>query len=165
MRPLLATLALASLAAPAGAAEPAELLKPFAFLAGHCWRGSFADGKRTDEHCFAWTLDGAALRDTHVVRAPGQADGAGETIYFVNTASHRVEYLYVENHGGFSRGAVEVLPGALLFPDTQYVSDGESLTYRARWTPQGADGYEAWSEAQTREGWSTMFKLAMKRVD
>ena len=167
MRRLLATLALAlaSLAGTAGAADSADLLKPFGFLAGHCWKGSFADGKRTDEHCFAWMLDGRALRDTHVVRAPGQADGAGETIYYVNAGTHRVEYLYVENQGGFSRGAVEMLPEALLFPDTQYVADGESLTYRARWTPKGPDAYEAWSEAQTRDGWSTMFKLEMKKTD
>jgi hypothetical protein len=165
MRPLLAPLALALLAGPACAADPVELLKPFGFLAGHCWRGSFPDGKRTDEHCFAWMLDGRALRDTHVVHAPGQADGTGETIYFVDSANHRVEYLYVESQGGFSRGGVEALPGALLFPDTQYVADGESLTYRARWTPKGPDSYEAWSEAQTHDGWSTMFRLLMKRTD
>ena len=165
MRPLLATLALAALAGPAVAAEPVDLLKPFAFLAGHCWKGTFADGKRTDEHCFSWMYEGRGLRDVHVVKAPGQADGAGETIYYVNSASHRVEYLYVENQGGFMRGSVEMLPEALLFPDTPYVADGETLTLRSRWTPKGADTYEAWAEAQTREGWSTMFKLQMKRTD
>jgi len=165
MRPLLATLALASLALPAAAAEPVELLKPFAFLAGHCWKGTFEDGKRTDEHCFSWMYEGRALRDNHVVRAPGQQDGVGETIYYVNSAGKRVEYLYVESQGGFSRGTVEMLPEALIFPDTQYVAEGEQLTYRARWTPKGPDSYEAWSEAQTREGWATMFKLVMKKQD
>ncbi len=48
----LAGLAVGSSAAPA--AEPAELLKPMSFLAGHCWKGTFPDGKTTDEHCFAW---------------------------------------------------------------------------------------------------------------
>jgi hypothetical protein len=53
MRRLLAALALTPLAGAAAAAPaPAELLKPMAFLAGHCWKGTFADGKTTDEHCF-----------------------------------------------------------------------------------------------------------------
>jgi hypothetical protein len=156
-------LALAPLAA--AAAQPVEPLKPFAFLAGHCWKGTFADGKQTDEHCFAWALEGHALRDTHVVRSPGKPDSTGETLYYVDSAARRVEYLYVESAGGFSRGAVEALPDALLFPDARYVEDGESLTYRARWTPKGADAYEAWNEMQVGDGWRTMFKLLLKRTD
>ena len=45
-------------------AEPIEALKPMAFLAGHCWKGDFADGKQTDEHCFQWLYGGKALRDS-----------------------------------------------------------------------------------------------------
>jgi len=164
-RHLPAALALTCLAGAAAAAEPPELLKPLAFLAGHCWKATFPDGKTTDEHCFAWMVGGRALRDTHVVRSPGKPDGLGESTYYVNSAGNHVEYLYVENSGGFSRGTMESLPEALLFPDTQYISDGEALVYRARWTRQGDRGYEAWSEAQTPDGWQTMFKLAMKRTD
>jgi len=68
MRPLLAALALTTVAGTAAAA-PAELLKPMAFLAGHCWKGTFADGKTTDEHCFFWMYGGSVLRDTHTVRS------------------------------------------------------------------------------------------------
>ena len=166
-RPL-AALALTCLAGASGAvfaAEPAELLKPMSFLAGHCWKGTFADGKTTDEHCFAWMYGGRVLRDTHTVRRPGKPDGIGESTYYVDSAGNKLEFLYVENSGGFSRGTVESLPEALLFPDTQYISDGEAMVYRARWTRQGEKAYEAWSEAQTPDGWSTMFKLLMKRVD
>jgi hypothetical protein len=164
MRFPLAALALSCLAGTARA-EPVELLEPLSFLAGHCWKGTFADGKQTDEHCFAWLYDGRVLRDTHTVRAPGKPDGVGESTYYVNSAGNHVEFLYVENGGGFSHGIVESLPGALLFPDTQYIADGEALVYRARWTRQGDKAYEAWSEAQTPDGWSTMFRLAMKRTD
>ena len=141
-----------------------DALKPLAFLAGHCWKGTFADGKRTDEHCFAWMYGGRMLRDTHTVRTPGKADAVGESTYYLNSASNHVEFLYVESTGGFSRGTVESLPEALIFPDTQFIEDGQALVYRARWTPQGADAYEAWSEAQTADGWQTMFKLVMKRT-
>src|SRR5476649_654172 len=135
----LALSCLAGAARAAGDIEPVDALKPLAFLAGHCWKGTFADGKRTDEHCFAWMYGGHMLRDTHTVRAPGMPDGVGETTYYLNSAANHVEFLYVENSGGFSRGTVENLPEALIFPDTQYISDGEALVYRARWTPQGAD--------------------------
>ena len=165
MRRLLAALALTPLAGAAAAAEPADLLKPMAFLAGHCWKGAFADGKTTDEHCFAWMYGGRVLRDTHVVRAPGKPDGIGESTYYVDSAGNRLEFLYIENGGGFSRGTVESLPEALLFPDTQYISDGEALVYRARWTRKDEKSYEAWSEAQTPDGWATMFKLVLKRTD
>ena len=164
----LAALALIGLATATGAtlaAEPAELLKPMSFLAGHCWKGTFADGKTTDEHCFAWMYGGRALRDTHTVRRSGKPDGVGESTYYVDSAGNKLEFLYIENSGGFSRGIVESLPEALLFPDTQYISDGEAMVYRARWTRQGEKAYEAWSEAQTPDGWSTMFKVLLKRVD
>ena len=165
MRSPLAALALTLTAGTASAAEPSELLKPMAFLAGHCWKGTFPDGKRTDEHCFAWMYGGHVLRDTHTVRASGKPDFSGESTYYVDSAGNHLEFLYVESTGGFSRGTVESLPEALLFPDTQYISDGEAMVYRARWTRQGDKAYEAWSEAQTPTGWATMFKVVLKRVD
>jgi hypothetical protein len=75
-----------------------------------------------------------------------------------------VAFLYVENLGGISRGVVDTsTPGVLQFPPTQYVADGQTMTYRARWTPSDAS-YEAWSEAQGKDGWATMFRLTLKRV-
>lgn len=147
-----------------GAVSPVEGLKPMAFLAGHCWKGDFADNKQSDEHCFQWIYGGKALRDTHTVSAPGRPDYVGETIYYWDSGSKRVEYLYVENFGGVSRGSMESTPGALVFPATQYVADGQSLTYRVRWTLIDDASYEAWSEMQTKDSWVTMFKLLMKRM-
>ncbi len=165
MRSPLAALVLTVFAGAASAAQPSELLKPMAFLAGHCWKATFPDGKRTDEHCFAWMAGGHALRDTHTVRTSGRPEFSGESTYYVDPAGNKLEFLYVESTGGFSRGTVESLPEALLFPDTQYISDGEALVYRARWTRQGDKAYEAWSEAQTADGWATMFRVVLKRTD
>jgi hypothetical protein len=147
----------------AGVAAPIEALQPMAFLAGHCWKGDFADGKQSDEHCFAWLYDGKALRDTHTVRAPGRQDYVGETTYYWDSAAKRVEFVYIENEGGVSRGSVESVPGALVFPPTQYVGGGQSMTYRVRWTKLSDTSYEAWSEMQGKDGWTTMFKLTMKQ--
>ena len=162
---VLALTCLAGAASAAPAATPPDLLKPMAFLAGHCWKGTFPDGRKTDEHCFAWMYGGHVLRDTHTVRLAGKPDGVGESTYYVDSAGNHLEFLYIENGGGISRGTVESLPEALLFPDTQYISDGEALVYRARWTRQGEKSYEAWSEAQTADGWQTMFRIVLKRVD
>jgi len=98
------------------------------------------------------------------VRAPGRPDYVGETTYYWDSAAKRIEFLYIENLGGISRGTVDTSTnGVLVFPPTQYVADGQAMTYRVRWTP--TDGaYEAWSEAQGKEGWSTMFKVTLARV-
>lgn len=145
-------------------AEPIEPLRPMGFLANHCWKGAFPDGKQTDEHCFQWLYDGKALRDTHTVRAPGRPDYVGETTYFWDAAASRVAYLYIENLGGVSRGTMEATPEALVFPPTQYVANGESMTYRVRWTRQGDDAYEAFSEMQGKDGWAPMFRVTLKRL-
>ncbi|HTD29679.1 MAG TPA: hypothetical protein VK660_09845 [Xanthomonadaceae bacterium] len=142
---------------------PIDALKPMAFLAGHCWKGDFPGGKQTDEHCFQWLYDGKALRDTHTVRAPGKPDYVGETTYYWDSSARRVEFLYFENQGGISRGTMESTPQALVFPAAQYIADGDTMTYRVRWTLVDDATYEAWSEMQGPKGWTTMFKLTMKR--
>jgi hypothetical protein len=146
-----------------GVAAPIEALQPMAYLAGHCWRGDFGDGKQTDEHCFVWLYDGKALRDTHTVRAPGRPDYVGETTYYWDSAAGRLEYLYIENSGGVMRGTVESASGVLVFPATQYVEGGKSMTFRVRWTRLSDTSYEAWSEMQTKAAWTTMFKMTMKQ--
>ncbi len=159
-----ALLMLLALTAGSAGAEPIAALQPMAFLAGHCWTGEFPGGKQTDEHCFAWLYDGKALRDTHTVRAPGRPDYVGETTYYWDPATKRVSFLYIENLGGISRGSMESAGDTLVFPPTQYVAEGESMTYRVRWTRLDETSYEAFSEAQSKDGWATMFKLTMKRV-
>jgi hypothetical protein len=148
----------------AALAEPVDALKPMAFLAGHCWKGTFADGKQTDEHCFTWLYDGKALRDVHTVRAPGRPDYIGETTYYADAATRQVQFLYIENLGGVSRGTMQPEGNALVFPPTQYVAEGESMTYRVRWTRVDDVAYEAWSETQGKDGWATMFRMTLRRV-
>jgi hypothetical protein len=155
-----AMMATAAWAAPnADAPNP---LQPLAFLTGHCYKGTVR-GNDTDEHCFSWKYNGKALRDVHTVRAAGQPDYTGETTYYYDSAAKRIEYLYIENAGGVMRGTVEAADGALVFPATTYVADGQSTTLRVRWTLQGPDAYEALSEMQNKGQWVTMFKAKMVR--
>lgn len=66
----------------AAAAEPAAHFAPQAFLAGHCWKGTFPDGKRTDLHCYEWVYDGAFLRE-QTYRSQWRRDG--DDAYFAIT--------------------------------------------------------------------------------
>ncbi|RZT04017.1 hypothetical protein SAMN05216319_4206 [Duganella sp. CF402] len=159
MRPLLVLFLLSSTAVQAA---PAEALKPMAFLAGHCWKGEFPDGKQTDEHCFSWILNGHALRDVHTVRTPGKPDYVGEAIYHYDSAAKVVSYLYVENDGGFSRGTMKPTATGLEFPEAQYINGSMVLPYRVQWTVN-ANSYEAFSEMYVKEKWITQFKMVLKR--
>jgi len=157
------TAILAALAAAAPLlASAADPLQPLAFLAGHCYRGEIAAGKDTDEHCFGWLYGGKALRDVHTVRGAGHPDYVGESTYYYDSGAKRIEYLYIENAGGVMRGTVEPGDGALVFPPATYVANGQAMTLRVRWT-LGNDGYEAWSEAQDKGAWTTMFKVRMSK--
>ena len=67
---------------PAAAiAEPIEALKPMAFLAGHCWKGDFPDGKRTDEHCFEWLYGGRALKKKQTKKTTSHTKYISKTTY------------------------------------------------------------------------------------
>ena len=54
-----------------------------------------------------------------------------------DAAAKRVEWLCIENHGGISRGTIEGTDDALVFPPTQYIAEGQTITYRVRWTRIG----------------------------
>ena len=163
------TAAAASLLAGMAMAAPAEAppapYQPLAFLVGHCWRGTFPDGKATDEHCFSWIYGGKFVRDEHVVhRGEGRADGLGESIYVWDATSKQLQYLYIESAGGFSRGTVSGEGDTLLFPPTSYLEKGETQTYRSRWQPAGQDAYDVVTEFQVKDRWVPGFKLHMEKV-
>ena len=146
----------------AAGAESHSAYQPLAYLAGHCWKGSL--GKRTDEHCFTWIYDGKFLRDEHIVRGAGQPDYLGETIYFWDSVAQQLEYLYIENQGGFSRGPVATDQDALVFPPTSFIEDGQTRTYRSRWQRVGDDAYDVVTEFQSENGWTPGFEVHMEKV-
>lgn len=158
-----AILTLPLLGAASVHAAPIDALQPMAFLAGSCWKGEFPGAQQTDEHCFQWLYGGSALRDVHTVRSPGRPDYVGETTYYYDSVAKRVEFIYIENGGGISRGTMEKAADGLWFPPTTYSVDGKTITYRVKWTPKGDDAYEAYSEMNIKDQWVTQFKLVLKR--
>jgi hypothetical protein len=146
------------------AAPPASPYQPLGFLVGHCWKGTFADGKVTDEHCFSWIYGGKFVRDEHTVHRDGGPDGFGESIYVGDAASGTLEYLYIESGGGYSRGAVCADGATLVFPAASYREDGKEQVYRSRWQRQGDDAYDVVTEFQAKQGWVPGFTVHMRRV-
>lgn len=161
--PAAALLALTTL--PAAAAAPPSPYQPLAFLVGHCWKGTFPDGTVTDEHCFSWIYGGKFVRDEHVVhRGAGKPDDYGESIYLFDASSGKLQYLYIESAGGYSRGTIAAEPGALVFPPATYSEAGQTQTYRSRWQRSGSDAYDVVTELQAGDRWVPGFTVHMSQV-
>ena len=148
------------------AAEPAppDPYAPLAHLAGHCYAGSMRGGKDVDTHCFTWVYGDKFVRDVHVVKGEGHEDYVGETIYYFDSTDKKLKYLYVENKGGSSAGAVEPAEQALVFPPTDFQAGGKTQTYRSRWTRRGDEGYDAVTEfKQADGGWGGGWVVRMEK--
>jgi hypothetical protein len=144
-------------------ADPDPAYQPLAFLAEHCWKGAFPGGKQSDEHCFSWVYGGKFLRDRHTLHAEGKPDAKGESIYFWDSAAKKLEYLYIESDGGFSRGPVAVDRNALVFPDATFVENGKTIVYRSRWQRSGANAYDVVTEFKSQDAWVPGFKVHMEQ--
>ena len=143
----------------------ATAFAPLAFLVGHCWKGTFPDGKVTDEHCFSWIYGGKFVRDEHVVhKGAGQPDGFGESIYMWDSPTGQLQYLYIESAGGFSRGSVSSEDNALVFPAATYTENGQVQTYRSRWRRVGGDAYDVVTEFRDGDRWVPGFTIHMQKV-
>jgi hypothetical protein len=165
---LVASLTAATSATATGVATGAEgvtAYEPLAFLVGHCWKGTFPDGKVTDEHCFSWIYGGKFIRDEHVVHnGAGRPDGFGESIYVWDAPTGQLQYLYIESAGGFSRGTVSSEADALVFPAATYSEKGEVQTYRSRWKRVGDDAYDVVTEFRHGDRWVPGFTIHMQKV-
>jgi hypothetical protein len=142
---------------------PADPFKDMAFLAGHCWKGSFPGQAQTDEHCFEWVYEHHFLRDRHTVHGEGHADYLGETVYYWDPEQKKVQYLYIENQGGFSKGDVTPVEDGLMFPPTTYVDAGKEQVYRSHWKRDGDSAYEVITEFKTKDGWILAWKVRMEQ--
>jgi hypothetical protein len=93
--------------APASAETAPDPFKPFEYLVGHCWTGTFPGGKATDTHCYEWMLGRQFIRDRHEVKGDGPPY-AGESVYYLDGATKTVKYRYWNSDGGVSDGTFEV---------------------------------------------------------
>jgi uncharacterized protein YndB with AHSA1/START domain len=149
LAPLAATiLATASGFAGAETGEAEKYLQPLAYLAGHCWTATFADGKTTDTHCYEWMHGGRQLRDTHTVRGAA-GEYRGETVYLWDAEHARIVYRYVDANGGHSDGHVEAVGDALRFPQDRYVgADGRKIHFVSEWRRTADDRFHMLARQQ-----------------
>ena len=134
---------------------------PLEFLVGHCWMGTFPDGKQTDEHCFEWVYDKKFIRDKHVVR--GGPPYEGETIFRWDAAAKKIAYWYWSSGGFAVTGTLEPSPEGLIFPSRLETAKGE-VNIKAVWMRTG-DGYRV-SQSQRNPGESDfkpLWAMEMKR--
>jgi len=147
------------------AADSPSPYAPLAFLAGHCWQGELPGGKKDiDTHCFSWIYGDRFLRDVHVVHGDGHKDYLGESIYYWDSATKKLRYLYIENAGGSSAGDVETDKTTLVFPPTDYQEGGKTQTYRSRWSRVGDNAYDVVTEFRKGDAWTTAWTAHMIEV-
>jgi hypothetical protein len=150
----------ASLASAGPAAD--SPLAPLSRLAGHCWKGEFADGGSWDRHCFEWAYDGKFLHDKHVVTGKRTPYG-GETFYRYDAKAQRVVYHYFNSQGGYSEGHVQPAQNELRFPEERYEQGGKSLVLRTIWRFEGATTMVATTEQQKGGQWVEAWRITFSR--
>jgi hypothetical protein len=148
-------LALSALfAAPLGAQVP---FRPLEFLVGHCWIGTFPDGKQIDEHCFEWMYDKKFIRDRHIVRG-GPSIYEGQSIYSWDAKAKRVVFSYYNNVGQVMTGHAEETSEGIVFP--QKNGDDELKTI---WTRPSPDSYHVWVGQKTGDTWKVLWTMDLKQ--
>ena len=155
-----AVLGSALLASAAPAAEAP--LAPLSRLAGHCWKGEFADGGSWDRHCFEWAYDGKFLHDKHVV-AGKRAPYGGETFYRYDESGKRIVFHYFNSQGGYSEGDVKPGQNELRFPEERYEQGGKALVLRTIWRFEGEAKMLAVTEQHKDGQWVEAWRIAFSR--
>ncbi len=134
-------------------------LKPFEFLVGSCWTGTFPNGTSTDTHCFEPVYGGLFVRDRHIVRG-AKTPYEGESIHAWDAQQKKLVFTYWASSGDISTGTSEPqASGEIVFPEAH--SSGVSI--KSVWTPRGPDTYDVWA-AEMKDGqWREQWRMTMKR--
>jgi hypothetical protein len=154
---LLGLLALTSAASAADAP-----LAPLSRLAGHCWKGEFADGGTWDRHCFEWAYEGKFLHDKHALSGK-RAPYGGETFYRYDAKAQRILYHYFNSQGGYSEGDVQPAQNELRFPEERYQQGGKTMVLRTIWRFEGDAKMLAVTEQQRDGQWVEAWRIAFSR--
>ena len=146
-----------SLVRPLDAQHPAKVdFGPLETLVGHCWGGTFPDGKVTDKHCFEWVHDRKFIRDRHVVS--GGEPYQGETIYAWDAAAKQLSYTYWNSAGMVIVGRVEFTPDGVVFPSHYSTPKGE-VELKAVWTNLSEKGYRVTQSQRTDGAWKDLWSM------
>ncbi len=134
--------------------------RPLEFLVGHCWIGTFPDGKQTDEHCFEWVYDKKFVRDRHVVR--GGPPYEGESLYAWDATQKRITFSYWNSSGDVSTGSVEDTADGLVFPQKHETASG-TMELKTIWTRPNPKAYHVWVGQRVGSEWKTLWTMDLNR--
>ena len=140
--------------------KPPGTLAPLEFLVGSCWKGTFPDGKKTDEHCFEWVFDRKFIRDRHVVE--GGEPYRGESIFGYDATAKKPAFWYWNSDGLVTVGTMEYRGASIVFPERYTGPDGE-VVMEAVWTRKGNDAYHVDQRRKKGEGWETLWTMTLTR--
>jgi hypothetical protein len=147
----------------AGAQAPeAGHFDPMAFLVGSCWKGTFPDGKATDEHCYEWIWGGKFIRDRHVVRGP-KPDYEGETVFAWDAQKKQIVFWYFTNQGFYTTGSIEPKDEGLVVAETVVAASTPS-EMKTVLRPNGPDSYLVRSQGKDGASWKELWSMELKRV-
>jgi hypothetical protein len=153
---------LGSIALPSAAPAADAPLTPLARLAGHCWKGEFAEGGTWDRHCFEWVYDGKFLHDKHALTGK-RAPYGGETWYRYDAKAQRIVFHYFNSEGGYSEGDVQPAQNELRFPEERYEQGGKTMVLRTVWRFDGDTRMLAVTEQQQGGKWVEAWRVAFAR--
>lgn len=111
-------------------------LAPLARLAGHSWKGEFAEGGSWDRHCFEWTYDGK---------------------------DQRIVFHYFNSAGGYSEGDVQPAQNELRFPEERYEQGGKTMLLRTIWRFEGDSRMLAVTGQQSGDKWVEAWRIGFAR--
>lgn len=131
-------------------------------LAGHCWKGEFAEGGSWDRHCFEWAYDGKFLHDKHVVTGK-RAPYGGETWYRFDGEARRIVFHYFNSMGGYSEGHVQPAQNELRFPEERYEQDGKTQVLRTLWRFENEATMLALTEQHSGDKWVEAWRVTYSR--
>jgi hypothetical protein len=159
---IIVTALLGSLALTPAAPAADAPLAPLSRLAGHCWKGEFADGGSWDRHCFEWAYQGKFLHDKHALSGK-RAPYGGETFYRYDAKAQSIVFHYFNSDGGYSEGAVQPAQNELRFPEERYEQGGRTMVLRTIWTFDGEAKMLAVTEQQRDGKWVEAWRVAFSR--
>ena len=162
MYKIIVTALLGSLALTSAARAADAPLAPLSRLAGHCWKGEFADGGSWDRHCFEWAYDGKFLHDKHALSGK-RAPYGGETFYRYDAKAQRIVFHYFNSDGGYSEGDVHPAQDELRFPEERYEQGGKTMVLRTIWRFEDETKMLAVTEQQRDGKWVESWRVAFAR--
>jgi len=154
-----------SVVAAAREVELEEHLKPFEFLLGNTWKGTFSDSTpenpMVDVARWEAILDGKVLRGSHSLN---QGSYAGETMLIWDAKKNSLVYFYFTNAGFYTQGTMKLEKGRIV--GHEYVTGHESITeVKAEMTPLKAGGYMVVSSYLSGGEWVTGHEAVYEAVE